>query len=187
MMTKSKSRYRDARGVEVDEDEAVDRGVLRDGFSLVTSLAMADSLTPLQRSVAGHGMRVTDGSGDPSGMHRPGPRYVADAAMRNAKEAAYAEYLHDATNAWRGGDTREYPIEAEGTVCTVKGPAFRSHFGAPGHVCGGLCVPDEMRDAATRDSGQNLTLDQLKNWHQKNMGRAYQQYDEELRNAWRTP
>jgi hypothetical protein len=172
----TKYRY---RGRDVSADEALDEnGVLLDGFSMLVPTALRDALTT---------RRVTDADGGTAGLHRPGPRVTADAAMRDAKQAAYDAYLHDVTNAWRGAPAREYPASAEGSTCTVRGYKYRDHFGAPGTVVNGECVPDELqRDALpTRDSN-TMTLDQLET-HQQNMARQYAAYDARVREMWRNP
>ena len=53
--------------------------------------------------------RITDGTGDSSELafSRPGWRMLADASVNNARETAYAEYLHDLTTAWRCGAGKE--------------------------------------------------------------------------------
>jgi hypothetical protein len=96
----TKYRY---RGRDVDEAEALGAdGVLLDGFSMLVPTALRDALPPL---------RVTDADGGTAGLHRPGPRVTADAAMRDAKQAAYDAYLHDVTNAWRGSQPREIEVK----------------------------------------------------------------------------
>jgi hypothetical protein len=166
-----------------DDDDDDDDHVLLDGEVLRVPMHLMDSV---QQSVALNGLRVTDGGGDSAGLHRPGPRYIADAAMRDAKQAAYDAYLHDVTNAWRGAPAREYPASAEGSTCTVRGYKYRDHFGAPGTVVNGECVPDELqRDALpTRDS---MTLDELQRDHQARMAREYQAYDNRIEQQWCNP
>ena len=100
---------RQHRRLEDDDDSPFDkRGVLKDGRSIRTPMYLMDAT---QRGVREHFQQVTDGSGDSAGLHRPGPRYIADAAMRDAKQAAYDAYLHDVTNAWRGSQPREIEVK----------------------------------------------------------------------------
>ena len=163
---------RQHRRLEDDDDSPFDkRGALKDGRSIRTPMYFMDAT---QRGVREHFQQVTDGSSDGAGLHRPGPRYIADAAMRDAKQAAYDAYLHDVTNAWRGAPAREYPASAEGSTCTVRGYKYRDHFGAAGTVVNGECVPDELqRDALqARDS---------------NMADVYAAYDARIREMWRNP
>jgi hypothetical protein len=190
MTTKYRRNGREAGAAEaLDED-----GILRDGFSVTVPMAMRDGLTPLQRSVALNGLhdaRVTDADGTTAGLHRPGYRIVDAKDARAAVERAHDEYRRELTNAWRGGserDAREYPASAEGKQCTVRGYKYRDHFGAPGTVVNGECVPDELqRDALpTRDSN-TMTLDQLETRHQQNMARQYAAYDARVREMWRNP
>ena len=70
----------------------------------------------------------------------------------------------------------------------MRGYKYRDHFGAPGTVVNGECVPDELqRDALpTRDSN-TMTLDQLETRHQQNMARQYAAYDARVREMWRNP
>jgi hypothetical protein len=172
------SKYR-RNGHDVDEDEALDeRGILKDGYAVSTSMFAMDAV---QRSVA-HA-RVTDGSGDPSGLHRPGPRVIADAAMRDAKQAAYDEYRRDIENAWRG-DAKETWGEV-GDQCTVR-EGGRDE-GSPGHLrrVGNrlVCVPDKP----TRRASDGLTLDALEAQHRQNMADVYAAYDARIREMWRNP
>ncbi|HEY5125881.1 MAG TPA: hypothetical protein VIJ35_01035 [Bradyrhizobium sp.] len=91
-----------------DDDDAFQNGVIKDGARVRVPMFAMDAV---QKSVALNGLRVTDGSDDSAGLHRPGPRYIADAAMRDAKQAAYDAYLHDVTNAWRGSQPREIEVK----------------------------------------------------------------------------
>ena len=63
---------------------------------------MRDSQSPM----------ITDGTDDPFGLHRPGWRIATGGSERDVRlrdsqrkliEEAYAEYLDDLTNAWKGG------------------------------------------------------------------------------------
>jgi hypothetical protein len=77
--------------------------VLRDGRRRQTPMFLRDAMTPLQREIATKRARITDGNGncDELAFSRPGYRIIVDAAARDARAAAYAEYLDDLTNAWR--------------------------------------------------------------------------------------
>jgi hypothetical protein len=75
--------------------------VLRDGARHRVPIQMHDSLAPM----------ITDGTGDPLGLHRPGWRIPSggsesDVALRDSQrkliEEARAEYLDRLTNAWKG-------------------------------------------------------------------------------------
>ena len=86
------------------EDDAFDEnGLLRDRHKTRVPLAMRDALTPLQREIATIRPRITDGSGncDEFAFSRPGYRILADASVKDDRDAAYAEYLDYITNAWR--------------------------------------------------------------------------------------
>jgi hypothetical protein len=47
---------------------------------------------------------VTDGSDDPWALHRPGPRYLADATANAELAKAYAEYDADQSERWSGNN-----------------------------------------------------------------------------------
>jgi hypothetical protein len=66
----------------------------------------------------------------------------------------------------------------------VRGYKYRDHFGAPGTVVNGECVPDELqRDALpARDS---MKLDELQCDHQARMRGIYNEFDRELEQRWR--
>jgi hypothetical protein len=102
---------RQHRRLEDDDDSPFDkRGVLKDGRSIRTPMYLMDAT---QRGVREHFQQVTDGSSDGAGLHRPGPRYIADAAMRDAKQAVYDEYRRDIENAWRGSGAEGTPDELQ--------------------------------------------------------------------------
>jgi hypothetical protein len=82
-----------------DDDDAFEDGVLRDGAR--HRVAMRDSRGPM----------ITDGTGDPFGLHRPGWRIPSggsesDVLLRDSQrkliEEAHAEYLDRLINAWKG-------------------------------------------------------------------------------------
>jgi hypothetical protein len=115
--------------------------------------------------------RVTDAA-----LHRPGFRVTNDAAMRDVKQKAYTEYERRLVNAWRDaanpptGAGSHGPIGArEGDLCTIDG--------APGHLhrIGGrlICIPDKAR---RRDA---MPV-------QDERQQAYDEYDAQLVDAWRT-
>jgi hypothetical protein len=128
---------------------------------------------------------VTDASGNAGAFHRPGFR-VSDAASRDAKETAYAEYDSRVANAWRDADN-DYGVagfgESElrgleiGSSCTVKEGG--GQFGAEGsrgtvQLVEGrkVCVADGNRaDSAIQDGREA----------------AYASYDADLQSAWRNP
>jgi hypothetical protein len=84
-----------------DDDPFDERGILKDGRSIRTSLAMMDSdLSPIQQAIA-RSVRVTDGSGGTDGLNRPGWRLPANDALLQSRNAADADYLRDLTTAWQ--------------------------------------------------------------------------------------
>ena len=91
---------------QYDDDEAFENGVLRDGARHHVRMHMRDSQAPL----------ITDGTGDPFGLHRPGWRIATggserDLLIRDGQrkliEEAHAEYLDRLTNAWKGGAPKD--------------------------------------------------------------------------------
>ena len=91
---------------QYDDDEAFENGVLRDGARHHVRMHMRDSQAPL----------ITDGTGDPFGLHRPGWRIATgggerDTLLRDSQrkliEEAHAEYLDRLTNAWKGGAPKD--------------------------------------------------------------------------------
>ena len=89
-----------------DDDDAFENGVLRDRARYHVPMQMRDSQAPL----------ITDGTGDPLGLHRPGWRIASggderDVLLRDSQrklaEEAHAEYLDRLTNAWKGNPPTE--------------------------------------------------------------------------------
>jgi hypothetical protein len=86
---------------QYDDDDAFENGVLRDGARHHVRMHMRD----------GQPLMITDGTGDPLCLHRPGWRIASgggerDAQLRDSQrkliEEAHAEYLDRLTNAWKG-------------------------------------------------------------------------------------
>jgi hypothetical protein len=96
------TRYRRYGRYDVDEDEALENGILKDGYAVSVPLMMRDGLTPLQRSVAEHSlaMRLHDGHGGAVG-HKPGFVYSTDASLNDAREAAYRAYDAEQRDAYK--------------------------------------------------------------------------------------
>jgi hypothetical protein len=130
-------------------------------------------------------LRVTDAHGGSAGLHRPGYRLAhgggaADALQRDGAAAdrakAYALYDAEVRQAWRGDDAEAYAEGSEGSSCTVRNERFPLKFGSEGtirRVDGELiCVPNNP---------------QARTDHATVMDELYQEYDDELENAWRSP
>ena len=86
---------------QYDDDDAFENGVLRDRARYRVPMHMRD----------GQPSMISDGTGDPLGLHRPGWRIATggddrDARLRDSQrkliEEAHAEYLDRLTNAWKG-------------------------------------------------------------------------------------
>jgi hypothetical protein len=149
-------------------------------------MMLRDSLTPLQRAVAQNAARLHDGHGNRDVVgHRPG--YIVSDAANDARDEAYRLYDAAKSAEWRGSPAREYPASAERSKCTVRGYKYRDHFGAPGTVVNGECVPDELqRDALPARDG-NMTLDAIEARHAQRMADEYRRYDARVREMWRNP
>jgi len=83
---------------QYDDDDAFENGVLRDHARHHVRMHMRDGQSPM----------ITDGTGDPLCLHRPGWRIASGGgerdllirdSQRNAIEEAHAEYLDRLTNA----------------------------------------------------------------------------------------
>jgi hypothetical protein len=170
-MTKSRYRYRDARGRDVDEAEALENGILRDGFAVSTGMYMMDAT---QRSIATH---LHDGHGGGIG-HRPGHIVSGASEALDARRRMYDEYDARKATEYLGADREG----REGTICTVRNAQFPRAQGAPGRIRNGICVSDdeELRDALpTRDS--TMTLDAIEARHRARMADEYAAYDVRIR------
>lgn len=109
---------------DFDDDPLDENGLLKDGCSIRVPLMMRDSLTPLQRAVAG--ARLLHDGGDPLSFNRPGFRMLVDALARDASEEARAASIREMCDAWKTKDAAPpagaYPLRAgEGRVCTIDG------------------------------------------------------------------
>ncbi len=163
------TKYR-RNGHDVDEDEALVDGVLKDGYAIHTPIFAMDSV---QRAISRNGLH--DGHGG-TPFHRPG--YIVDASDTDADERRrqmYATYDAEKAAEYLGGGGEG---SVENAVCTVRNPQYPRAQGAPGHirrVDGKLiCVPDELqRDALPARDG--------------NMADVYAAYDARIREMWRSP
>ncbi len=198
-------QYFDRHGRELSQAQALDhRGTLKDGTSMRTPLTLRDgkpnpALTDLQRSVASRG-HVTDAIGS-SAFNRPGFRITTDAALRDAREAAYRDYDDALVNSTYktppgfGGDPRitgqgEHGQrgQREGDACTVRNAEFPEFVGAPGHIRNGVCVPDELDEdgeETPRRRADHRSVDQIASEHRARMAKLYDAIDAELCQAYR--
>ena len=185
-----KTVQRDPLGrLESEFEEENEDAILQDGERLRVPLYLKDGitpnprLTPTQRGKAiAQQSLVTDGTANPLAMHRPGFRYWADNNQRAINDAVKAEAYNAAdtraANAWRGPTNRTNLRDArEGDVCMVQGPEFPDDFGSSGTLQMGsdglVCVPDDLQDARRRDAA---SIKQA----------AYERYDREMADAWRS-
>jgi len=176
--------YRDADGNPIDERDAFDdRGVLKNGITVSVPKALRDSLSDTQRAAVKRAARVTDGFGNPAGR-RPGHAFAAkDQKARDMKRKLYDAYDFSVSNRWRNQDANPDLDEffasngdfVEGAVCTVSGAEYPGDYGSPGHIRGGVCVPDRIGQL----DGRSLVNDQAAR------RKAYADHDRYLENAWR--
>jgi hypothetical protein len=133
------------------------------------------AMDSVQRAVAAQGLRVTAGNGDGGlGLRRPGFR-IGDQILSDAKQAAYEDYEHRLTTAWKGDAANEGTVE--GAACIVRNAHYPDDMGAPGHLhrVGGrlICVPDRPR--ASGNDAMPL----------RDIETEYRLYSEEISQAWK--
>jgi hypothetical protein len=101
--------------------------ILRDGEAMRVPLQMMDSvdngraaIEQAKRDTYAAGerlglhnkpdMRITDGGGNTGvALNRPGYRIADTDVMRDERQRAHDEYLHDLTSAWRGNPVPDQP------------------------------------------------------------------------------
>jgi hypothetical protein len=165
------------RRIEEEDDAA---GVLKPNRVLRVPMMMRDSA---QREVAEHFQRLRTedaarsfGLDDALALHKPGQRFVVDAAARARVEQARADGIKEMCDAWQRKPVADVSGELRGAqsgdVCTIDG--------APGHLNHRLeCIPDKRQDSMPR----SMTMDQA----QAIRDRAYEESVRELTEAWRKP
>jgi hypothetical protein len=170
-----------------DIDPLDERGILRDGHRLRVPMTARDSGT-VRGQIAASRQRVHDSTGDPWGLCRPGFRYTSDSAAYDAKEKARDEMVADLTSAWKRGtryDEQQPPLGAfrkglglnAGDRCMVNGRGGRL-VERDGWL---WCKPTEI--GPTRRDAIPHTMDAEQ--AQKIRDQAYQDYCNELADAWR--
>jgi hypothetical protein len=199
-----------------DDDDAFDeRGVLRDGARLRVPLTLMDAASdPMQRAVARESLRVTDGQGGVTGLHRPGFRLAATDARkitrhdpRGSEEVVWEEEEHgterQSSGAMRARDAayrdyKKYLNDAWKTPVGFGGDPSIS-FGERGSVGqreGGTGMldceenaEDIVRNAARHTESAHRrdyhTPEQMMRDHQNKMADIYSKLDHELSEAWR--
>jgi hypothetical protein len=164
-----------------DDDIWDERGLLRDGKKYRVSLMAMDSASIAARA------QLTDAERLSLDSCKPGYRYATDsAAARAAKQRArdaYRQVCDDLENSWRNPDPDgQLGISTEGDQCTVRQGGYDE--GSPGHLrrIGNnlICVPDDY-DPDDNDNGFNSDRRSVRDAKE----RAYEQYERELRDAWR--
>jgi DnaJ-class molecular chaperone len=183
---------------EADADAFDEKGILKDGKTVRTSLFMMDGLSPVQRAVAqSSAARVTDGEGGTQGLSRPGFRIAdADAPLR-ARDAARADYERELTRAWRGNRScADAAAERLCPDCDGSGEIDGEECGS----CGGTGMPayegnaeEAERNTETHHEGlgrnrrrvDHRTVQQAMRDHQNKMADIYDKLDHELSETWR--
>jgi hypothetical protein len=117
-LTTSNSKEQQMRKhIHTNNDDFDEKGLLKDGHTYRAKLTMMDGLSARDRRIAAaidarhnarNQMRVTDATGDPMGLHRPGwrvpaqdARPLADHVVTDAVANARRQYVTDLENAWR--------------------------------------------------------------------------------------
>ena len=86
---------------KLTDDDFDENGILKDGRSLRVPMMMMDGSA-----------RFHDGRGAPVG-HRPGFVMTTDAAVRDAKMAAYDEYESEISSAWKQAAPARRPAQED--------------------------------------------------------------------------
>jgi hypothetical protein len=166
--------YRD--GIEIDAARALDhRGILRSGCTMRIPMTMRDALSPLQRSVAdttAHRARVTDGTDNPFGLHKPGFRIRTGDTSRQVVADAYAKADRQMSNAFkvRDGQIQCPDCDGEGDI---DGDECETCHGS-GVVSDGKSKKfDSGNEGRRNEDSRSVTRDQ-----------AYADYDQALSSAW---
>ncbi len=161
---KDRRRYNNQIG---DED------ILQDGETMRVPMQMMDAAASPPRRSRSNPTQVTDGTGDPLALHRPGPRIASGGnevvqlmreARRDWRDAAYATYERELRSAWRGPDGSNRGKDT--------GPA------------------EDADETANRFTSEYQKTDQggigaAASRHVKQMNELYDQRDRELRDEWR--
>jgi hypothetical protein len=162
-----------------DDDAFDERGILRDGRSVRVSMQMRDAAMTRhtgQRQQTSSKNRITDGTGNPLGLHRPGWR-IPTVQDRRATRDALQRYETQISNRFKCGDGERLCDDCDGEgfvdgiVCDAcgsdgvlpedeRGTCAKSNFGS-------------TNEGARSDSA--MTREQL-----------YDAYDRELGEMWRT-
>ena len=169
-----KARYFDSGGREIAEHDALDSSeVLRSGFSLRVPTMLRDAALSGTRQANN---RITDGTDNSLGLHKPGFR-VPVVNDRRAVRDAYAKYETGLVNAFRVGDGEKQCPDCDGdgkdddgeTCATCHGwrtESARERSTGKGFGSGNEGYRSEDNRSVTRDQ-------------------AYKDYDLALSSAWK--
>jgi len=169
-----RARYFDSSGRQIAEHDALDRnGILRSGFAIRVPMQMRDASRQDAKPV------VVDGHGNGGlALRRPGYRIATNDTRRALVADAYAQADRQAGNSWkmRDGDQLCPDCDGEG-------------YDEDGTVCDGCggdgLLPEQERARASsnfgsgNEGGSSDASTMLRD-------QAYQSYDNDLANAWRS-
>ena len=174
-MMNRRAKYFDSGGREIAEHDALDSsGVLRSGFSLRVPTMLRDAALSGTRQVVGNN-RITDGTDNPLGLHRPGFR-IPVVNDRRAVRDAYQSYETSLVNAYRVSDG-----EAQCPDCDGGGEDDDGDTCATCHGRGSVSASERStgdgfgsgNEGHRSEDSRSVTRDQ-----------AYRDYDQALSSAW---
>jgi hypothetical protein len=209
-LTTSNSKEQQMRKhIHTNNNDFDEKGLLKDGHTYRAKLTMMDNLSARDRRIAAaidarynarNQMRVTDATGDPMGLHRPGwrvpaqdSRPLAGHVVTDAVANARRQYVADLENAWRTPSAP--PSGSFGGDPSIVGAGSRGQSGiqpgdhddndllqdrAPAHLAR---VHDGTGDSglAMHRPGFRVTDAPLSD----ELQRVYDAYERELTTAWR--
>jgi hypothetical protein len=175
----------------LDDDNTDERGILRDGHIMRTSMMARDSLSDVQKAIAAtrdatqYGAATFDAS-----LRKPGPvrdtgTTDAVAARRAAREKIYSDYDLEVQDAWRSKapPAGSYPANGAdiGSACTING-SLGTLQAIDGHDGWLQCVATDDTNKA-KDS--RLTRTQVSAADAAAIKEAaYQEYDRSIVDQW---
>src|ERR1019366_3879027 len=145
----------------LDDDSTDERGLLKDGHIMRTSMMMRDSLSPMQKAIAAaHDATQYDASTFDAASHRPGYRRASGTNDAAAKRAMYDTIDRELSDAWRSKapPAGSYPAASGAKVgdsCTVNGSpgTLQRIDGADGYLeCVATDDTDHSKDSRTYDA-----------------------------------
>ena len=171
-----------------ESDPLDERGILKDHHKVRVSMLDAATARGEIESTrfTDTGMRITDATDSPLGLHRPGFRVPAGNQLRDSKRAladAYRAYDRDRENSWVDPNSnscageQQFIGQREGDLCTRDGWPGRLRYNHEGNL---ECVLDHPNGSA-----DHRTLDQKMEDHQLRMDEEYRAYARRKSEEWR--